>query len=67
MIYLYILYCFNCFIIYAMRSEQEELFRLKLEKNYKKEYFKMDPNTLTYLDILELIRRIRYLEGKLRN
>ena len=64
MIYLYILYYF---IIQTMRSEDEELFMLKLEKNYKKEYFKMDPNTLTYLDILDILRRIRYLEGKLRN
>jgi hypothetical protein len=48
-------------------SEQEELFMLKLEKKYKKDYFKMDPNVLTYLDILDILRRIRYLEGKLRN
>lgn len=50
-----------------MRSEREELFMLKLEIKHKKQYFKIDPNTLTYLDILDILRRIRYLEGKLRN
>lgn len=49
-----------------MESEQEELFRLDSEKYYKKLIFKMNPNTLTYLEILEIIRRMRYLEGKLR-
>lgn len=49
-----------------MESEQEELFRLDSEKYYKKLIFKVNPNTLTYLEILEIIRRMRYLEGKLR-
>jgi hypothetical protein len=49
-----------------MESEKEELFRLDSEKYYKKLSFKMDPNTLTYLEILEILRRIRYLEGRLR-
>ena len=50
-----------------MKSKSEEIFVLELEKDYKKKMFKKHPDTLTYIDILELISRIRYLKGQLNN
>ena len=44
----------------------ERLKKLKLEKAYLKEYFKENPNTYIYIQIVKLISRIRYLENELK-
>lgn len=44
----------------------EDLQKLKIEKAYLKSYFKENPNTFTYIQIIKLISRIRYLENELK-
>ena len=50
-----------------MKNKREQIVLLQIEKNYIKQIYKNDPHTLTYINILELISRIRYLQGQLKN
>jgi hypothetical protein len=44
----------------------QKIHKLKLEKEYLKIFFKENPNTFVYMQIVKLISRIRYLENCLK-
>jgi hypothetical protein len=47
-------------------DDLRRLEELKLEKVYLKEYFKGNPSTFIYMQIVKLISRIKYLENRLK-
>lgn len=47
-------------------DDLQKLEKLKLEKVYLKEYFKENPSTFIYMQIVKLISRIKYIENQLK-